>query len=593
MERYAGVSISKGIAVGSLVRLHEYRNTIRAIYISRSELEAEHRRFELAVQASRRELEESMDLITELLGETQKFIIEPQLMMLSDGFFVNSVAENIRQQHFSLEYAVQKFNQHIRTSFSGVSDDYLRERMQDIMAVTSLILKHAQRLLDEGTEADDGVVHSRGSDLKGAIVYANDITPSELTSLIASGIVGAATSSTSALSHTAILCKSMEIPLVTGVSYGERDECLAVLDGYRGTFIVEPDEPTLADYREKERNHIRFKSLLITSSLHAEMQGLQIAGNVEIPGEALHLKEYSAVGIGLLRSEFMILQMQKLPSFEEQRLFYRSILEKCDYLPATIRTIDIGTDKVADFLNLEVEENPALGNRGIRYSLADRTYFLEHIKAIVSMAELTRVRLLLPMVTLPEEVTTTRVLLDRAIAELRAEGYRVPERIDLGIMVETPACAMTIGAFAKHIDFLSVGTNDLVQYMMASDRTSKGVGYLCSAFHPPVVRILQHIAQSARRYNLPVNICGEVASDIFYLPILHGMGFRSFSVRTPAIPEVRVVLSGIDPARSELLANAVADGCLTASEAIERCVAFLQDVIPAELIDYLVADKKC
>ncbi|WP_027390358.1 phosphoenolpyruvate--protein phosphotransferase [Chrysiogenes arsenatis] len=591
MEQYLGSCISNGISIGKLVRLYEYKNVIKSIYILAHEIEAEQQRFTLARERARRELSDSMDVIVNLLGETQKFIIEPQIMMLDDTSFVDSISELIRDQRYSLEYSIQKFNEKIQTSFQEVRDAYLRERMSDVLAVTSLVLKNAAKIALNGDDAT-GFDSVGNDELKGAIVYANDITPSELTTLIAGGIIGAVTANTSKLSHTAILCKSMEIPLISGVEFGETEGCLALMDGFKGTFIIDPDESTLAEYRARQRNLIRFKALLISSSLLADHTDVALYGNVEIPAEAMHLQQYNARGIGLLRSEFMLLQMQRYPSFEEQRIFYRSILEKSNFLPATIRTFDIGSDKVADFMEIPREENPAMGNRGIRYSLSNREAFVTHLKAIISMSDCAEIQLLLPMVTLPEEVKIALNLIQEAKRQLKSEGFTVPERLPVGIMVETPACALSIGAFAKYVDFLSIGTNDLVQYTMASDRTSRGVGQLCSPFHPPVLRLLEMIAKSAKRFSLPVNVCGEAASDIFYLPILHGLGYRSFSVRTPAIPEVHVMLSKISGAQSETLAQQILQ-CWNSEQVIAHAVEFVRQVIPAELIEYLMVDKKC
>ncbi|UCZ55942.1 phosphoenolpyruvate--protein phosphotransferase [Desulfurispirillum indicum] len=589
METYYGHSVSSGIALGRLVRLHETENRIKSIYIASADQQGEWQRFEQARHLARAELQHSAEVISDLLGEAQRLIIEPQIMMLDDNSFVTSVRQSIFQESYSLEYAVEKFRQEVSASFASVEDTYLRERMNDIFTVTRLVVKYAQQQNSNPKEPED---FSYGSEIQGAIVYANDITPSEITLLISSGIVGAVTAKTSALSHTAILCKSMEIPMLTGIEFGEVQDCPVIVDSYRGQFIVNPTPEVEDDFRQRQLRIIQYKTIMVSSSFQRKDTDVQIYGNVEIPAEAIHLAQYQAHGIGLLRSEFMILQMERFPRFEEQLAFYQSILEKCNYLPTTVRTVDIGSDKVASFLHMEHEDNPAMGRRGIRYSLSRPEEFATHLRAILSLAQWTDLRVMFPMVTIPDEVIRARALTEQVLAELRRENPALPASVPIGIMVETPASAMSIGAFVKYIDFISVGTNDLTQYVMASDRTSKGVGHLCNPYHPPILRVLHHIAQTSKKFNIPVNICGETASDIFYLPILHGMGYRSFSVRTPSIPEVRVVLSDLDPARSEHLATRVMESW-NVEQVTEQCVEFIQDILPTELLEYVMVNKTC
>ncbi|MBB5022776.1 phosphoenolpyruvate--protein phosphotransferase [Desulfurispira natronophila] len=587
MKTSYGLSISSGMARGSLTHLHEEDNRIQSIYISKQDVKTELERFYQACSYARRELEQSAQVLADMLGESQKFIIEPQILILQDSFFNNSICHHIESGPYSLEYATQKFREEVMSSFRSVEDAYLRERMQDIFSVIAIVLKYSRS--DTLMTTLDAY---RSSELQGSIVYANDIAPSELTLLLANGIVGAVTLETSPLSHTAILCKSLEIPLLTGVERPIQKNSLAILDTYKGTITVDPDAQMLELYEKRQQRFMKYKTQMVSSSFLHSDSDISLYGNVEIAAEAIHLKEYQAKGIGLLRSEFMVLQARSLPGFAEQREFMASILQKAGYISTTIRTLDVGSDKVAEFMDMTSEANPALGLRGIRYSLAHPEEFLIHLKAIVSLCELAPIQIMLPMVSMPWEVVKARQYLHQAIRELQAEGYHVPDSVPLGIMVETPACALGIERFAHLADFFSVGTNDLTQYIMASDRGNKCVGDLCSPYQPPVLELLQRIADASKSMAVPVSVCGETASDIFYLPLLHGMGYRSFSVRTSTIPEIRVVLSGIDSKRSRYLVEQ-ALRCSSAEETIQLCDNFMAEILSAELFEYVMVNRTC
>jgi phosphotransferase system enzyme I (PtsI) len=438
--------------------------------------------------------------------------------------------------------------------FDEFEDAYLRERKQDIVQVVERVLKvlqGKQRKLARRkaqTGADDDL-----------IVVANDLSPADTIQFKNLKIGGFVTDMGGSTSHTAIVARSLAIPAVVGMQHARpliQDDDLLIVDGTRGVLIVDPDGGVLSEYRlrktELELDRSKLKRLVSGRSCTLDGEHVELHANIELPQDAERAREVGADGVGLFRTEFLFMNRDELPDEDEQFEAYRSVVKALGDKPVTIRTLDIGADKEARALRNRAGNraapNPALGLRAIRFCLAEPQLFLVQLRAILRASHYGKVRLLIPMLAHAQEIEQTLALIELARFQLR-EARQKFDAVDIGGMIEIPAAALALGPFLRRLDFLSIGTNDLIQYTLAIDRTDGAVAHLYDPLHPAVLKLLSQTIQSAQRVDMPVAVCGEMAGDPKLTRLLLGMGLREFSMHPSQLLEVKQQVMMADAAQ--------------------------------------------
>ena len=541
-----GHAVARGIAIGRTHLSERNEIEIGEYRIKRSSVEKEINRYRQAVEAARQQLVDVADRVTRNAGESAGEIIQTHVMMLSDSKIREATENHIRTELCNAEWALQTQLEQILVEFRSIDDEYIRSRGDDVIQVVQLV---QSKLSDEISREPFESIPDR---LAETLVIAAELTPGELAILHERGVAGIVTEHGGPHSHTAILASSLGIPAVVGVRLAQnllKEGETLVLDGRLGVVYADPDEAILDHYHQVQRDTARFrKSLERVRDLPCNSldgQTIQLQGNGERNEELLQSVEQKAAGIGLYRTEFLYLRGMA-PDEETQVTAYQVAVELLDGLPLTIRTLDLGADKTTgpiDFSQLPRSANPALGLRAVRLCLRDTDLFKTQLRAILRASAKGPVKCLIPMLTSVREILMVRSLLDEARKELDALGTPYDRHMLLGGMIEVPAAAMAISDLAPHLDFLSVGTNDLLQYALAADRVDEQVAHLYDLQHPGVVRILRYIFTEADQANIPVAVCGEVAGDRRYTRLLLALGLREFSMHPARLLEVKQVIT--------------------------------------------------
>lgn len=539
-----GKGVSKGVVIGRAIIMDESDLEIPHYYIEESEVEAECDRLDLAIKQVYDELETLQKQLPPDAPKELAPLLNVHSLLVSDPILASDCKVLIREHAYNAEWALSAQGQHLEHQFEAMDDAYLRERALDIRQVIELIINELQ-----GGGSKPIEIAARLSILSSTIVVARDITPSDMVKMRAAQFAGFITDIGGPTSHTAIVARSMGVPAVAGAINARHlihDHDLIVIDGETGGIIVNPSADVLRYYQEKEQKLIADKSFLWDkrklASFSLDEQSVTILGNIENPEEAEEVLEAGGEGIGLYRTEFLFMGNKKeLPTEDEQYEAYASVLKQMKGRPVTIRTLDIGSDKT---LNNEFSSavNPALGLRAVRYCLARPDMFMTQLKALLRAAVHGHLKILVPMVAHHHEIDSVKRMLAEAVAELRAESKEFSEDYELGVMIEIPAMAFVIDLVLDDVDFVSIGTNDLIQYMLAIDRIDSDVSDLFDPLHPAVVRVIAHVIKTSVEYGKAVSICGEMAGDSIYTRLLLGMGLREFSMSAKHIPEVKHII---------------------------------------------------
>jgi len=540
-----GHAVASGIAIGQTHLAERNEIEIGEYRIEREDVKKEITRYHHAVDAARKQLDELAQRIIRNVGIPAGEIIQTHVLMLGDDSIREATENQIKRELCNAEWALQSQLELILSEFRNMDDPYIRSRGEDITQVVRLV----QGKLNE--KAAGKPFENIPDRLAETMVIATELTPGELASLHERGVAGIVTEHGGPHSHTAILASSLGIPAVLGVRLAQsllKEGETLVLDGDLGVVYADPDEAILNHYHQVQRDTVRFrKSLekvrkLPCHSIDGESISLQANG--ERREELLQAIDLGVTGIGLYRTEF--LHLRGMASSEETQLAeYLAAVETLDGLPLTIRTLDLGADKPADsvdFDQLSSSANPALGLRAIRLCLRNTDQFKRQLRAILRASAAGPVRCLIPMLTSAREVVMVRSLLDEAREELDESGLAYDPNLPLGGMIEVPAAALAIEEFSQNLDFISVGTNDLLQYMLAADRADEQVAHLYDLQHPGVVRLLQHIFRTAQASRIPVTVCGEVAGDRRYTRLLLALGLREFSMLPSRLLEVKKMI---------------------------------------------------
>lgn len=534
-----GIGVSPGIAIGEVHLVNRARMVAIERPIEADQVEEQIGLFRDAIQLSKHQLEAIKSRVTDQSLSEHLYIIDTHLMILEDQMLVDGTLELIRTRLINAEGALKQTLRKVREVFDQINDEYLRERSSDIETVGERVLRN---LMGESLQPI--------TDVQGkGIIVAHDLSPADTLQMDRNCILGFVTDLGGRTSHTAILARSRGIPAVVGletVTSLVPGGTPAIIDGSSGTLILNPSPETFREYLKRKQDYeYAEQDLLAYRPLKAETpdgQQLILRANIELVEEIPAAIEQGADGIGLFRSEFLYLGAPAPPDEEQQYLVYRQLVEQVAPRQVTIRTLDVGGDKFVQDINLTDEANPALGLRGIRFSLAERELFRTQIRAILRASAHGPTRLMLPMISGVAELLASRQLIDGVMQELEDEGLPFDRRIPVGAMIETPSAALIADLLARQVDFFSIGTNDLIQYCLAVDRANEHVAYLYDPLHPAILRALRLIAEAADNAGIPVSICGEMAGDPFYVPILLALGFTELSMNVNCISRVKRIV---------------------------------------------------
>jgi len=574
-----GLAIARGIAIGRAVLVASSRVNVAHYFISPAEVQSEIER----VRRGRNAVIDEFQRLQRTLGQLGPkeaphelaALLDVHLMLLQDEELIQGVKHWIADRLYNAEWALTTQLEMVARQFDDMQDEYLRERKADLEQITEKVLaamngKHSA-LAHAGTPvvrraAQPDLTRASTTDAP-LILVAHDLSPSDMMQFKQSVFAGFITDVGGRTSHTAIVARSMDIPAVVGArmaSHLIRQDDWVIVDGDAGVVIVDPSDPVLAEYgrrqRQGEAGRDGLTSLLHTPAVTLDGQEVELLANIEMPDDAAGALQAGAVGVGLFRSEFLFLGREgRLPDEEEQYLAYLRAVQGMQGLPVTIRTVDIGSDKPLDKAARDAAHlNPALGLRAIRWCLADPDMFLTQLRAILRAAAFGQVNLLVPMLAHASEIRQTLSLIAQARAQLdkRAVAHG-PVR--LGAMIEIPAAALMLDVFLQHFDFLSIGTNDLIQYTLAIDRADESVAHLYDPLHPAVLRLVADTIAQCHAKGKGVSVCGEMAGDVAFTRLLLGLGLRSFSMQPAQIPAVKSEVLRADANRLGAWARAVCE----------------------------------
>ena len=523
-----GVGVSGGIAIGYAHLISHAVLEVPLYALPKANVPSEVTRFEEAIESTRRELEALRANIP--AGSPAEFgaFLDLHLLILSDSTLSRTPIDLIQNQRINAEWALKQQMEALLAQFEQIEDDYLRERKADVVQVVERVLK---ALLGHPSAVAASV-----SPDQSRILVAHDLSPADMMLFKQNRFAAFITDVGGATSHTAILARSLNLPSIVALHHARqliRENELVIVDGQQGVVIVNPDKQILAEYKLRQSQwdieKQKLKRLKTTAATTLDGTTVELHANIELPQDIPQVREAGATGVGLFRSEFLFLNRDDLPDEEEQYQAYRKVAEDMKGLPVTIRTLDLGADKQLRFADRS-GDNPALGLRAIRLCLSEPQMFHTQLRAILRASHYGRIHLLIPMLSSLSELRQTLHLIGHAKQELAAEGVPFDTAIPVGGMIEIPAAALSVQAFARQLDFLSIGTNDLIQYTLAIDRTDDTVAHLYDPLHPAVLQLVAGTISGANKAGIPVSVCGEMAGDVSLTRLLLGFGLRQFSM---------------------------------------------------------------
>jgi phosphotransferase system enzyme I (PtsI) len=558
-----GIGASPGVAIGNAFVLPSWEWDIPDNNIDVNQLASEFERLYQGINQSKHEIEGMKREMTIVVGEETSAIFDAHLAILEDPEFMKEVQGIIQRQYKAAEVAVKEVIDHFTSMFDLIDDEYMKERRTDIKDVGNRLLQHLLGAPDIQLPQDNHPF----------ILVAKELSPSQLAHLNPELVLGIATLVGGKNSHAAIMARSMGIPfvisledkLLTPIVTGDK----LIIDGDQGVVYIHPDPLIQEEYRERQHQIRvnRLKLLEQAQSPSITKDGLTVSLNANISSEKeleLALKN-GAEGVGLFRTEFLYMHRSSFPDEEQQFNVYRNVAEIMGERPIVIRTLDIGGDKHLDYYTFPEEDNPFLGYRAIRFSLDRHDIFRTQLKAILRASHYGNIKIMYPMISSMEELHEANFLLQEAKHELRREGIPFKDDIHVGIMIEVPAAVMIADWLAQEVDFFSIGTNDLIQYVLAVDRMNDNISYLYDPFHPAIIRMIQLTVEAAERSGIAVSVCGEIAGDPEALPLLLGLGVRDFSMSAHSILDVKNRLLALNVSECRTLFKSILT-CKTGEE---------------------------
>jgi len=539
MRVFTGIAASPGIVVGRLKVVDRQRLSVSEYSIKSEGVVEEITRLKGAISATRASLESLKFELDGTPDDEHLFIIDTHLLILADERLVVETSSIIETHLINAEGALHRSLQKYRSTFAAIEDSYLRERINDVETVIEKILRTMSGEQHDKIVPEDGLT----------IIAAHDLTPADILQMDRTHIIGMVTEIGGRTSHASILARAFQLPAVAGVdgiASMSLDGRAVIVDGLSGSVIVNPDRETFVSCLQRKRRYEYIElELLKLKELPAQtLDGylMQLKGNVEIPEEGASVLNHGGAGVGLYRTEMLFMNRQQMPEEEEQFCTYAAMQQAVAPHPLTIRTLDAGGDKLLEGVPHMTEQNPALGMRAIRLSLSMQAEFKKQLRAILRVSALGKVRIMFPMISGLDELRRAKALLEECKSELAAAGILFDSRIQVGIMVEIPSAVMMADLLAAEADFFSVGTNDLIQYTLAIDRSNDHLSDLYQPLHPAVLRSLSRVVEVAHAAGIEACICGEMAGDPLYLPILLGLGYDELSMGSASIPRVKQIL---------------------------------------------------
>ncbi len=553
MKVLHGIMVSPGIAIGRAFVYAEDHVSVPSYDIAPAEVSREEKRFQAAVARAAEDLERMRESRT---SETERKFLDAHLLMLGDPEFQGTVGKQLVEQRKNVEWVLFTVIEQMKSRLDQAGDEYLRERTVDLHDIYRRIMGH--------------LMYRKGPSLgeleEGSVLVAHNLMPSDLISINKRVVAGIATDMGGKTSHTAILARSFEIPAVLGLSELTRyvatgDEI--IVDGNRGEVIVSPDEATRDQYANSREAWQRHElQLLNLNELRAETRDgklIQLECNIEVPEEVESVLAHGADGVGLYRSEFLYILPGRFPGEEEQLSAYARVLESMKPRSVTIRTLDLGGDKIIPGVKPGGETNPILGWRAVRFCISRPDVFKSQLRALLRASVHGNLKIMFPMISGIEELNRVLEYLEESKEELRREGLPFDAEVPVGAMIEVPSAAFTSDILAKKVSFFSIGTNDLIQYTIAVDRENERIAYLYQPFHPAVLRLIKLIIDNGHASGIPVGMCGEMAGDTNAAVILLGLGLDEFSMSAIGIPEIKRIIRSVSISEAEEVVGSIMD----------------------------------
>jgi phosphoenolpyruvate-protein phosphotransferase (PTS system enzyme I) len=575
-----GIAASQGISYGQIFVYIQSEVEIPSYQVDAAKRIDEVARFDRALVMTRQQIGRIKNEVEKNIGPEEAAIFDAHLMVLEDQALIGETIREFESTGQNIETCFNKVSQRYIKAFSEIDDEYLRERAGDLRDVAQRVL---QNLLGQAENSLNRLADQR-------VVVASEISPSDSATMDRNATLAIVTDSGSKTSHAVIVARSMKVPAVVGVrnlTSRVRNGDWAIVDGYDGVVILNPTEGTLFRYGKIQEQKKSFESRLLAANREpaVTLDGVKVPlmANIEKAEEVGMVKSYAADGVGLYRTEFLFLSAARVPSEQEQFVAYKSVVEALAPQPVVIRTLDLGGDKpMAGNADLfPKENNPFMGFRAIRFCLEHTDIFKDQLRAILMASAHGKVRIMYPMISGTEELARANVLLGECMTELKARGQPFDEHLEVGTMIEIPSAAATADLLAKECAFFSVGTNDLIQYLLAIDRVNDRIAHLYEPTHPAVVRTLKYIVDEAHRGKIPVSVCGEMAGDPVFSPLLLGLGVDSLSMSPAWLPSVKYLIRSMTMADARALA-AEALTMTSAKEIYARCDAFYRSRVKVE-----------
>jgi phosphotransferase system enzyme I (PtsI) len=576
-KTFRGIPVSEGVCRGKILLLGRARPAISKQLLPVNQLSEEVSRLEKALIQTRHQLLEVQRKVSEGMGAKEGSIFDAHLLVLEDRTLLDEVVRAIQEDKVNAEHAFHTVAERYAATLAAIEDDYLRERATDMRDVTARVLNN---LL--GVEVEIDLRHLK----EPCIIISHDLTPSITAQLDKQNVLGFATEVGSKTSHTAIMARKLRIPAIVGLKDASKQletGQYALLDGFNGVIVVNPTDQTLYEYgqiiHQQDTRQQKLRDMLLKPALTLDGRRVLLSANIEQAADAAEVRACGAEGVGLFRTEYLFINREHPPGEEQQYQSYHETAAALRPLPLVIRTLDLGGDKFLAHSQTPAEMNPFLGWRAIRFCLQERDLFREQLRAILRASAVGNVKMMFPMISGLDELNQAIALVEECKTELRGKNVPFDEHLPVGAMIETPSAVMVADSLAKRLKFFSIGTNDLIQYSLAVDRTNEKIAHLYEPTHPAIVRLIKATVEAGHKHDICVSVCGEMASDPVLAPLLLGLGVDELSASPSLVPPVKFLIRRLKISEAVELAE-FALTCESAAEILGRCQELARKIAP-------------